>query len=117
MIADSPVVLCGALADETRWRILCLVGQRAASASELAEDLPVSRQAIAHHLDILARAGLVQAHRQGRQLRYQALGAPLSRLARDLDAIGRGWERRLDRLRIVVEAEQAPGSAAGRSER
>lgn len=104
MIADSPVALCAALADETRWSILCLVGQRAASASELAESLPVSRQAIAHHLDILARAGLVRAHRQGRHLRYQALGAPLSRLARDLDAIGQGWERRLDRLRMVAES-------------
>lgn len=104
--AESPVTLCAALADDTRWTILTLVGERARSASELAAEVPVSRQAIAHHLAILAEVGLVESAREGRQIRYRALGQPLTRLARDLDAIGRGWDRRLDRLRAVAERNE-----------
>lgn len=99
----SPVTLCAALADETRWAILCRLGEGPRSASELAAEMTPTRQAIAHHLAILAEAGLVAAERQGRNLRYRALGSQLSRLAHDLETIGRGWENRLDRLRTIAE--------------
>lgn len=104
----SPVALCSALADHTRWEVLRRVGERPLSASELAEQLPVTRQAVARHLTVLHEVGLVEATREGRQLRYRALGEPLTRLARDLDTIGRGWEQRLDRLRSLAE-ERARG--------
>lgn len=100
---DSPVALCAALSDETRWAILRRLGERAMSASELADQLPVSRQAIAHHVALLAAVGLVESAREGRQLRYRALGWRMSQLARELDAIGRGWEQRLDRLAAVAQ--------------
>ena len=105
MSADTiePVVVCAALADQTRWQVLHLVGAESLSASELAGRLPVSRQAIARHLAVLAEAGLVEAEHSGRQLRYRALGGRLSQLARHLDAVGRGWDRRLDRLRTAAE--------------
>ncbi|WP_245642941.1 ArsR/SmtB family transcription factor [Piscicoccus intestinalis] len=101
--AASPVAMCAALADDTRWEILCRVGEQALSASELAERVPVTRQAIAHHLAVLAEAGLVESAREGRQLRYRALGWRLTRLAAQLDAVGRGWEHRLDRFRQIAE--------------
>ena len=96
--------LCGALADPTRWRILQLLGSDALSASELAERLPVTRQAIAKHLGVLADAGLVEPERAGRQLRYRALGGRLSELARHLDAIGRGWDHRLEAIKRLAES-------------
>lgn len=99
-----PVPLCAALADESRWQILCALGHAERSASELAQDLPISRQAIAKHLAQLEAVGLVERRRAGRSLRYHALGAPLSLLAEHLQAIGRAWEQRLDRLRQVAEA-------------
>lgn len=99
----SPVALCAALADDTRWEILRRVGDQPRSASELAQDLPVTRQAIARHLGILHDVGLVEQVREGRHVRYRALGAQLTRLARDLDTIGEAWERRLDRLRTIAE--------------
>lgn len=101
------MALCAALADETRWQILCLVGEQSLSASELAARLPVTRQAIAHHLAILDEAGLVEALQEGRRRRYRALGARLSRLARDLDTMGRGWDTRLGRLREIAEDRDA----------
>lgn len=100
----SPVALCSALADDTRWEVLRLLGEQPLSASELARVLPVSRQAIARHLAVLAEVGLVNAVREGRQVRHRALGQPLTRLARDLDVIGRAWEARLDGLKALAES-------------
>lgn len=101
--AESPVARCAALSDETRWEILRRLGSAPLSASELAEELPVSRQAIARHLGVLLDAGLVEQAREGRQVRYRALGQQLTRLARDLETVGRAWEQRLDRLRVIAE--------------
>lgn len=104
----SPVALCAALADDTRWEILRRVGEQPLSASELAGLLPVSRQAIARHLGVLHEVGLVEQTREGRQVRYRALGQQLTRLARDLDTVARAWEQRLDRIRALAE-ERARG--------
>jgi DNA-binding transcriptional ArsR family regulator len=91
------------LADETRWRILSEIGAADLSASALAGRLPVSRQAIAKHLAVLAEAGLVESVRAGREIRYRALGARLSALANDLEVIGRRWDRRLDAIKRIAE--------------
>lgn len=98
------VQVCAALADETRWSILTELGASELSASALADRLPVSRQAIAKHLAVLSDVGLVVSARVGRELRYRAIGARLSEFARDLDAIGASWDRRLDRIRRVAES-------------
>ena len=80
--AAYPVAVCAALADETRWDILRRLGEESRSASELADLLPVSRQAIAKHLGVLAEVGLVEPSREGRQVRYRALGQQLTAHAR-----------------------------------
>lgn len=102
-VADVPAVL-SVLADETRWRILSEVGVRDLSASALAGRLPVSRQAIARHLAVLAEAGLVESIRAGREIRYRAVGARLGALAAELEAIGRRWDRRLEAIKRIAEA-------------
>lgn len=99
-----PAVL-SVLADETRWRILTAIGTADLSASALADRLPVSRQAIAKHLAVLAGAGLVESVRVGREIRYRALGGRLSALANDLEAIGRRWDRRLEAIKRIAESE------------
>lgn len=101
-VAEMPAVLA-VLADETRWRILTEVGQADLSASALAARLPISRQAIAKHLVVLAEAGLVEPMRSGREIRYRALGARLSALASELDGIGRRWDQRLAAIKRIAE--------------
>ncbi|WP_051574658.1 helix-turn-helix transcriptional regulator [Mycobacterium sp. URHB0044] len=91
------------LGDETRWRILSEIGARDLSASALAGRLPVSRQAIAKHLAVLAEAGLVESVRAGREIRYRAIGACLSALAGELETIGRRWDRRLEAIKRIAE--------------
>ncbi|KQY47024.1 helix-turn-helix transcriptional regulator [Cellulomonas sp. Root137] len=92
-----------ALADDTRWQILQELGRSDLSASALATRLPVTRQAIAKHLAVLAEAGLVVPVRAGREIRYQALGSRLSETARALEAIGAEWDRRLAAIKRIAE--------------
>lgn len=100
--------MCSALGDPTRWEILARLGQNALSASALARMLPVSRQAIGKHLEILAGTGLVTAERRGREIVYVAAGARLSELASELDRIGQSWDRRLLALKQLAEAPDGP---------
>ena len=97
------VTVFAALGDDTRWSILTALGEADASASALAERLPVSRQAIAKHLSVLEDVGLVEHVRVGRELRYRVLGAQLSATARQLERIGSQWESRLRTIKQIAE--------------
>ena len=97
------VELFAALADDSRWQILVELSRAPASASALADRLPISRQAIAKHLRVLTDVGLVAAAKVGREVRYEPVGARLSQVARQLDAIARGWDRRLERIKSLAE--------------
>ena len=99
----APVVFA-ALADDTRWDILLRLGRHPASASALARELPVSRQAIAKHLAVLQDVGLVVPERDGREVRFVAVGARLSEAAAQLERITSGWDRRLARIKMRAEA-------------
>ncbi|GGC56215.1 winged helix-turn-helix transcriptional regulator [Hoyosella rhizosphaerae] len=96
--------VCSALGDETRWNLLVRLGQAPASASALAGEFPISRQAIVKHLDILREAGLAETEKHGRELRYRALGATLTQLADDLQQIASAWDRRLNTIKQLAEA-------------
>ncbi|WP_137119885.1 ArsR/SmtB family transcription factor [Segeticoccus rhizosphaerae] len=104
MIESLPKVF-SALADDTRWRILARLGEGPASASALARELPVSRQAIVKHLDVLRAVGLVESQERGREVVYRAVGGRLSDVARDLERIGSVWEQRLSRIKHMAERD------------
>lgn len=99
----SLVPVFAALGDETRWSILAALGEGDASASALAARFPISRQAIAKHLSVLADVGLVEPIRIGRELRYRVVGSELSAAARRLDAIGQEWQGRLTLIKEIAE--------------
>jgi DNA-binding transcriptional ArsR family regulator len=105
--APSVPEVCAALADETRWEILVHLGSAPASASALAAVVPVSRQAIAKHLAVLHDSGLVSAERVGREVRYVAVGSRLSAVARTLEGVAAGWERRLESVKARAESGPA----------
>jgi len=102
-VSTAPTTMFAALADDTRWGILTRLGEAPASASALARELPVSRQAIVKHLEVLRGAGLVEAHTVGRELVHRALGGRLSDVARDLDRIAAAWDRRLADIKRLAE--------------
>lgn len=110
--AELPT-MCAALGEPTRWEILTRLGQEALSASALARVLPVSRQAIGKHLETLTEVGLVTAERRGREVVYVAVGARLNALARELDRIGKCWDRKLLAIKQLAEAPDALPEGTG----
>ena len=106
-----------AIADPSRRKVLDLILARGqATPTALAAGLPVTRQAVAKHLAVLARAGLVEAHRHGREVRYTIQPERLDQAARAMahaaqamaEAAAR-WDRRLRAIKRL--AEQQAGTA------
>jgi len=88
-----------ALADPTRRLLVSTLARAPAlSASRLAGELPISRQAVAKHLAALDRAGLVEAKREGRETRYRLTPEPMEEAMRWMAAAGARWDAGLERL-------------------
>jgi DNA-binding transcriptional ArsR family regulator len=87
-----------ALADPTRRAVIDRLAREPSSASRLAGELPVSRQAVAKHLAALDRAGLVVARREGRELRYTLDPAAMGDALAWMASVGAQWDDRLARL-------------------
>ncbi|GAA1593144.1 metalloregulator ArsR/SmtB family transcription factor [Kribbella sancticallisti] len=90
-----------ALADPTRRGILAeLASGGPATATDLADRLPVTRQAIAKHLNLLSEAGLVTAEPgERRRVRYRLRSAPMQVAQQFLAAMARDWDHQLNALR------------------
>jgi DNA-binding transcriptional ArsR family regulator len=95
-----------ALADPTRRAILAaLATDGPATATDLADRLPITRQAVAKHLMLLAEAGLVTAERgERRRVRYRLRSAPMRVAQQFLAALARDWDGALDALKNHLEA-------------
>ncbi|CAM3189916.1 metalloregulator ArsR/SmtB family transcription factor [Nocardioides dubius] len=108
MTATSELTaVCSALGDPTRWEILSLLGEEVLSASALARVLPVSRQAIAKHLEVLTEVGLIASERRGREVVHLVIGARLNALGHELDRLGNAWDARLRGIKELAEAPDA----------
>src|SRR4051812_341899 len=90
-----------ALADPSRRVILAALATRGpAPATDLAARLPITRQAIAKHLALLADAGLVVAEPgERRRVRYRVDSAPMKVAQQFLAALARDWDGPLAALR------------------
>jgi DNA-binding transcriptional ArsR family regulator len=97
--------LWAAVADPTRRRLLdALLARGEATATTLAGDLPVTRQAIAKHLSVLARAGLVDSRRVGREVRYAVRPERLDAATGWLARVAAEWDDRLGAIKRLAEA-------------
>ena len=96
-----------ALGDPTRRHIVESLSHGEASATQLAADLPVTRQAVAKHLTALRAAGLVESRRQGRETLYRVNAEPLDVAAAWIVRVGGEWDARLERLRGLVSSRRA----------
>ncbi|MFL1429599.1 MULTISPECIES: ArsR/SmtB family transcription factor [unclassified Nocardiopsis] len=105
--AGATATVFAALGDETRWAVLVRLGREPASASALAAELPVTRQAIGKHLEVLRAVGLVESHRRGREVVYLAIGSRLDELGRDLQRVAESWDRRLAAIKEIAERGDA----------
>ena len=111
---DRAGAVFGALSDPTRRALLTAIAEHpAATATELAAQLPISRQAVVKHLGALADAGLLDRARAGREVRYQFSPGPLSDAVDWMTSVGGEWDERLALLRRQLGGGGA-ASASGR---
>jgi DNA-binding transcriptional ArsR family regulator len=93
-----------ALADPSRRQVIAvLAAHGSATATVVAQELDITRQAIAKHLATLSDAGLVDAQRAGREVRYRLRPAPMRLTARWLDATAGAWDDRLATIKDAAE--------------
>jgi DNA-binding transcriptional ArsR family regulator len=107
---DAAVVdaVLTALADPTRRALLDrLSAHGQATATVLAADLPVSRQAIVKHLGVLDAAGLVEVTKVGREVRYSVRPDALDATARWMASLAARWDRRLAAIKRLAETAEA----------
>lgn len=96
--------LWAAVADPTRRRLLdALLARGEATATTLAGELPVTRQAVAKHLTVLDRAGLVESRRQGREVRYAVRADRLDDASRAMARVAAEWDDRLAAIKRLAE--------------
>jgi predicted transcriptional regulator len=99
--------LWSAIGDPTRRRLLdLLLSDGDGTATSLGQQLPVTRQAVAKHLGVLDRVGLVRSAPAGREKRYRVDDAQLARAVAQLSAVGSAWDARLQRIKRIAEAIQ-----------
>ena len=99
--------LWSAIGDPTRRRLLdLLLIDGDGTATTLGRQLPVTRQAVAKHLGVLDRAGLVRSTPAGRERRYRVDDAQLARAVAQLSSVGSAWDARLQRIKRIAEAIQ-----------
>jgi DNA-binding transcriptional ArsR family regulator len=100
--------LWAAVADPTRRRVLdALLERGEATTTALAQGLPVTRQAVAKHMVVLSRVGLVIGQRRGREVRYAVRPERLDDAAEAMARVAAQWDRRLARIKRLAEAVQA----------
>lgn len=100
-----------ALGDPTRRELFAAVGRSGPiTATELAADRTVSRQAIVKHLQVLTGAGLVVPEKVGREQRYTVVAGATDDASAWMTSVGAAWDRRLAKL-AERHTRAAPGGA------
>jgi DNA-binding transcriptional ArsR family regulator len=102
-IADDQ--LWSAIADPSRRRVLdLLVVGSETTASSLAHKVPFSRQAVIKHLVVLEHAGLINRHREGREVRFRVNPERLNDAAHAMAQLASQWDQRLQAIKRLAEA-------------
>jgi DNA-binding transcriptional ArsR family regulator len=98
-----------ALGDGTRLGVVRkLGGGGAMTATDLSDGAPVTRQAIVKHLRVLEDAGVVTHERCGREVLYALEPRRLADARAFIEQVSAAWDRRIDRLRALVEPTESP---------
>lgn len=104
IIARMALPVFDALADPTRRELLDRLRERGPlSLTALAIDQPMTRQAVAKHLDTLDRAGLITVRRRGRERLHALRAEPLREVDDWLAPYAAAWDERLARLKTHLE--------------
>jgi DNA-binding transcriptional ArsR family regulator len=96
-----------ALGDPSRFAIVQCLAERPRAVGELADELPISRQAVSQHLQVLKSAGLVTNRAEGTRRVYRLNPAGVAALRDQLDTF---WHRALDGYQTVIDDKSEENS-------
>jgi DNA-binding transcriptional ArsR family regulator len=105
-MSAEPAKVFAALGDPVRMQLVAALGSEGRSISDLARDLPISRQGVTKHLKVLEAGSLVRSERRGREVIWQGDPTGVAAARAALDEIGAGWEQSLHRLKALVEGRR-----------
>jgi ArsR family transcriptional regulator, cadmium/lead-responsive transcriptional repressor len=106
--AVSEATLLEAVADTSRRQVLdLLLTHSEITPTALAAKLPFTRQAVAKHLAVLDRAGLVESTRHGREVRYSVRPEHLDVAVRAMARVAARWDARLEAIKRISESNAA----------
>jgi DNA-binding transcriptional ArsR family regulator len=94
-----------ALGDPTRRQLVAWLATRPSTATQLAERLPMTRQAVVKHLGVLTDAGLITKGRDGREVRYRLEAEAFDGATEWIATVTARWQVRLARLKRHLEEE------------
>ena len=96
--------LFAALGDETRLKLVARLCDRSPSSiSKLAHGMPITRQAITLHLQVLEKVGVVRGEMSGRERLFELNPKPLGQAKDYLVLVSNQWDNALARLKKHVE--------------
>lgn len=106
---DATTRVFTALADPTRRRIVeLLAADGPLRVLDMARQLPVTRQAVAKHLDVLAEAGITASEWRGRERLTVLVNGAFDPVQDWLKRYDRFWETKLDALKGRIEGRDEP---------
>ncbi len=82
--------------------------------TQLAAELPFSRQAVTKHLAVLDRAGVVAGRRHGREVRYSVRADQLDVAIRAMAKVAARWDARLEAIKKMSEKHSPSPMVRGR---
>jgi DNA-binding transcriptional ArsR family regulator len=94
-----------ALGDVTRYAIVQRLSQGEQSVSELTSLFSLSQPTITSHLNVLEKAGLIERQKAAQKRIIKLKPEAILELGKLLDAVGRQWSSRLDRLALYAKSQ------------
>ena len=102
--ADRAAVFA-AFGDPVRLELLARM-RDGGSITQLADGLPITRQAVTRHLRVLEDAKLIRARRRGREMQFVPCPARLTQVQGWLDDVAQQWDGTLARFKDHVEKKR-----------
>jgi ArsR family transcriptional regulator len=95
-VMSNAVTFCRALADDTRWRIVRLVMDRALCVCELADILEMPQSSVSSHVQIIRKADLLESERRGKWTYFRIHPEHVPLLARIIETFPNGRRHNAD---------------------
>lgn len=102
VVRTSAASFFRALGDETRWRIVRLVMDRALCVCELADILEMPQSSVSSHVQIIRKAGLLESEKCGKWTYFRIHPKHLSLLNQVIDSFPNSTEHRSDLKKAKV---------------